>query len=173
MQEDEAVRAEYAALVSRRGTVEKSDLAKVFFCACIDADTSQCQRLLPPPLSTTELTRARKIREKYRGNAEMWRLVVEEATNEVFEPAGELSSSFLRWYEMAEELWTSMAHLRKTKAWLVLYAMVRQPDGMQLWRGVVGRSPDALLKRLQGFIDDHPNDELSAEELAVLLECVG
>lgn len=158
--------AAYRAKVTCRASTTDEDLRRLFVLSVVGASDLEVARVFRPPVSTAEWARAKGVAEEFRSAPELWRTVCDLAAPKHASPSGvpEALCDLCRWYDLRSHLWGSMTSVSSHRSWSLLYAMMRQPGALEVWREVVGRTPVALMKKLEEFTRAEEHRTITPEE---------
>jgi hypothetical protein len=157
----------YKAQISHRVAISNSDVCRLFLLAELQAPDSVALRKFGPPLSTTEWQRAKKLAAKTvstEASAALWKDIFSVMRNISMQNPNISDdvdfAGFKDFCLLKEHLHGSLQELSSPSTWTMLYILSSHVDALELWRSVVGRTPDVFMKAFQVYVHTHADCEV-------------
>jgi hypothetical protein len=158
----------YKNIISSRSTLSDRDACRLFLFSMLEAQDTVVARKFGPPLCTTEWARAKRFAGEETNSKEfagVWKDVFNTMKAvDIHAPsldACENQDGYRDFWKLKEHLHGSMKELVKPSLWTTLYIMSTHCNALELWREVVGRTPDLFMMSLQSYVHTHAGGNVS------------
>lgn len=160
----------YKKIISSRCTLSDRDACRLFLFSMLEVQDTVVARKFGPPLSTTEWARAKRFASEKSNPRELtgvWKDVFNEmkAVDTRTPSLDECKNQdgYRDFWKLKDHLHGSMKELVKPSLWTTLYIMTTHCNALELWRDVVGRTPDLFMMSLQSYVHAHGGGDIALD----------